>query len=866
MTAFKERCWMRLLCGMLAVSWAAADITYTFHLDGVDAGIANTIKASVAEAVGLYNQHGSFNKHLHIYYNAGVPTAQANYDGVITFGGSRNTRVALHEMAHTLGTGTVSAWSANLSGGVWQGYYAAKLALAQGSPYADGLHGDGAHFWPWGLNYDSEDGFMERIYHIRTVAALRCDMGILAFALEPRHQTADLGGTAVFSAAAPAAASWRWYKDGVALTDGGRISGAAGPELRIAQAELTDEGSYSCAATGAGETLFSRPARLTIRKLAAYYKFNGNANDSAASNHAAAFGSPLYSAGMAGQAIDLDGTDDYVMLPAGIADTDDITVGGWVNWDGGGNWQRIFDFGTGTAQYLFLTPSSDSNRLRFAIKDSGGEQIVETARLAVGQWVHLAVVLQDTTAVLYVNGRPAAHSGTVTIDPRNFAPNRNYIGKSQFSADPLFNGRIDDFRIYTCALDGADIWNWWGQSADSAPRFAADPLILPDGAQGTAYTGQTLAAWAEDADGDTLTFSKISGPAWLSVSAGGLLSGTPGSTDAGKNTFIVRAADPFGACTDTQLIIYVHGLAAAHYPFEGNALDQSGGGWNGTASGGPAYTSGFFGQAIDLDGIDDYVVLPAGIIRTADFTVAAWVCWDGGGSWQRIFDFGNNTTRYMFLTPSSPSGTLRFAVTAAGNGREERVETAALTPGAWTHVAVSRSGQTLALYVNGTRRAVNPVSTVSPADFAPAYNYIGKSQWPDPLFNGRIDDFRIYNYALSPAEIAVLSSTSIFTDEQFDNDQAAELAPYAGRPLTAFTDYAGGSGALVFAKVSGPAWLFVSPDGTLSGIPADRNIGPNVFTVRVTDALGLSDTAQMTISVANTYSGTQGIADLLGMA
>ncbi len=38
--------------------------------------------------------------------------------------------------------------------------------------------------------------------------------------------------------------------------------------------------------------------------------------------------------------------------------------------------------------------------------------------------------------------------------------------------------------------------------------------------------------------------------------------------------------------------------------------------------------------------------------------------------------------------------------------------------------------------------------------FKPALNYIGRSQYPDPLFNGSIDDFSIYNYALSPGEVA----------------------------------------------------------------------------------------------------------------
>ncbi len=71
---------------------------------------------------------------------------------------------------------------------------------------------------------------------------------------------------------------------------------------------------------------------------------------------------------------------------------------------------------------------------------------------------------------------------------------------------------------------------------------------------------------------------------------------------------------------------------------------------------------------------------------------------------------------------------------------------------------------------------------------------------------------------------------------------------------------------LTFSKDTGPDWLLVAPDGTLSGIPGDSDVGENTFTVRVTDTEGLSDTATMTIQVANVYSGTQGLRDLAGFA
>jgi len=182
-------------------------------------------------------------------------------------------------------------------------------------------------------------------------------------------------------------------------------------------------------------------------------------------NNAMAIGAPGYSTGHIGQAqsLVLDGANSYVQLPANIARGSAFTFAAWVYWNGGTNWSRIFDFGSvsttqggAPTQYMFLTPSSGST-LRFAINNGSGEHIVERAgALAAGSWQHVAVTLNGSSAILYVNGAPAA-SASVTITPAAFNPTRNYLGKSQFSANPLFNGKLDEVEIADYALSAAQI-------------------------------------------------------------------------------------------------------------------------------------------------------------------------------------------------------------------------------------------------------------------------------------------------------------------------------------------------------------------------------------------------------------------------
>jgi hypothetical protein len=173
-------------------------------------------------------------------------------------------------------------------------------------------------------------------------------------------------------------------------------------------------------------------------------------------------------------------------------------------------------------------------------------------------------------------------------------------------------------------------------------------------------------------------------------------------------------------------------------------------------SGSPSFVAGKYGSALDLSGTDQYTMLPANLLAgVTNFTIAVWVNWDGGGAWQRIFDFGNDTTQNMFLTPVSGSGTLRFAITTNGGGAEQILQTSPLPVGQWQHVAITRNGNAARLYTNGVL-AVTNIINIAPASFNPVLNYLGKSQYPDPLFNGRLDELYIYNYALSDAEITRL--------------------------------------------------------------------------------------------------------------
>ena len=206
----------------------------------------------------------------------------------------------------------------------------------------------------------------------------------------------------------------------------------------------------------------------------------------------------------------------------------------------------------------------------------------------------------------------------------------------------------------------------------------------------------------------------------------------------------------------------------AHYPLDNNLQDSTGNGYDGTSSLlTAAYTDGphGLGRALTLSGDEfeeDFVQLPiGGLLQTlTDSTFAIWADFsNASGAWQRIFDFGSGQHTNMFLTPrTGTAGALRFAI-RVDNSPESQLNSPRTLPSGWQHVAVvfNSTDMSMQLYINGALVDDRPTAFV-PADLGnTTQNWLGKSQWPDALYTGSLDEFRIYDRALPLEEIRYLA-------------------------------------------------------------------------------------------------------------
>jgi hypothetical protein len=167
-----------------------------------------------------------------------------------------------------------------------------------------------------------------------------------------------------------------------------------------------------------------------------------------------------------------------------------------------------------------------------------------------------------------------------------------------------------------------------------------------------------------------------------------------------------------------------------------------------------------------LDGTGGYIELPPTMISVlSNVTFETWVSWGGGNDWQHLFEFGATDgggagSFDIFSTPvyGGSGGKFRFGISDAdpGYNNEYDISDPNLFPrNAETHVvciyAPTDGGSRV--FINGALVASGntpfPLSVVQDVN-----DYLGRSDYPDPAYNGSFNEFRIYDGAMTGAEIA----------------------------------------------------------------------------------------------------------------
>lgn len=467
-----------------------------------------------------------------------------------------------------------------------------------------------------------------------------------------------------------------------------------------------------------------------------------------------------------------DGVDDYIDLPDGFANfRGGMTVSVWAYPTAVKNWARFLDFGNG--QYnnnIVFGRYGNSNDLFFEGYDgtASGGQVRATGAIVLHQWQMFTATLDASGNVLLYKDGVQIASGTTAV-PSNIQRVNNYIGRSNWSADAYFEGRLDDVRICNYALTPEEVqllYRTGGQAENPAPptqTMGTTDVISLEWTAGSLAAAHLLYLGTEQIAvlNAAPASPEYKGRQTSTLFRPSLVQDTAYYWRVDEETAEQDIA-PGRLWTFTTAPYPTQGLFV-HYPMDsafisGSTLLDSSPSQNHALLVGPVSTAGLMADALSFDGVDDYVRLPEGFADfTGGMTVNVWVYPTAAGFWARFLDLGcGSASNNIVFARQDTSNTLSFEAYngSVSGGKATASGTIALNQWQMLTAVLDASGY-VKLFKNGTEIAAG--KTAVPPIVNRTRNYIGKSNWSgDAYFRGSMDDLALWSRPLSNAEIARL--------------------------------------------------------------------------------------------------------------
>lgn len=605
-------------------------------------------------------------------------------------------RVSNHS-GHTYGSGNLVGTSWSTADGTYDAVFsAALLARTYSAPATanDTLTFPADNTYRIQLTVNSGDQtLVEPIDVTVDTATAPPSPETMAFTSQPQAASAAPGGSVTLSVATsgPAPALYQWRRNGLAIG-----SPSTSPTLALSNVSGGAAGDYDCVYTTTLGALTSSTARVTISGTGGsvagglwqevYTGIGGDAVSNLTSNSKFPW-FPDSSTPLTGAASITNYADSYGQRWTG-----------WITPQTTGDYR--FYLATDDSSELWLGTSDLSSSAMLILSLSGYTNEKQWSARAPSGWIplvagkryyielrhkeggggdHCALAWQRSGEPAPVNGSGEIPGTVLSYRPGgifNDIPLENIT--PYFAADPVAAPKAFDGSPYSATISGSAIdpnststvsysrvsgpaWlaiaangtlsgtpsagdtgvNTWtiratdegGLSADAqlrievgppndAPDFASDPLNLPAAVALVAYSAN-LATYTTDGDiatGDSLTFSKVSGPSWLSVAANGAITGTPAAGDTGSQSLVVRVVDAAGG-EDTATGVIT--IGPPHFLYDANGSTAgSGAATGGTWDGTHRWTMDSNGLASPFAWVDGATpVFSAGTDATGNYTV-----------------------------------------------------------------------------------------------------------------------------------------------------------------------------------------------------------------------------------------------------
>ncbi|MGD8415221.1 MAG: hypothetical protein PVF33_13360, partial [Candidatus Latescibacterota bacterium] len=477
---------------------------------------------------------------------------------------------------------------------------------------------------------------------------------------------------------------------------------------------------------------------------------------SGSGNDGAIFGAPTWGTGVIGSALDLNGTTDYALVPdaASLDMTDEITLAAWIKPEKVGTQylvKKAIQSGTDGYELSLSTGGTAFGRLNQTTNGNAYRVDATTPYPTDGNtWMHLALTYDGAMIRLYVDGvKEDSVAAAISIAANNLDLG---IG-AQSNGASLFQGMMDDVQVHCRALSQSEIQDLLNPPNRPPVAVCQNVTVQVDSVVCAADVDPAeVDGGSFDPDGDAITLSlDPPGPYTSGVTLVDLIvsDGFLADTCAATVTIDCTPTDP--EC-----------LAGWWAMDDGSGVaivDSSSQGNDGTLFGSPTWGSGLFGQSLILNGTTDYALVPdaASLDITDEITLAVWIKPEKVGTQylvKKAIQGGGDGYEISLSSGGAAFG--RLNQTTNANAYRVDATTPYPTDGnTWMHLALTYDGSMIRFYVDGVRE-----DSVAAAISIAANNLdlgIGAQSNGGSLFQGAIDEARVYCRALGPNEILELA-------------------------------------------------------------------------------------------------------------
>ncbi len=530
--------------------------------------------------------------------------------------------------------------------------------------------------------------------------------------------------------------------------------------------------------------------------------------------------------GKSGNALVFDGTDDHIEIPGFTENINQLTISTWINatnWNGN---RRLLQKGGDGSEYRLLI---ENGKFVFEV---GSSRLQVTSLPATGTWVHVVAVYDGNNMKLYYDKELKGTLARTGMVPTS--NNALFIGSKNAGAPAgdRFIGAMDEVQIFNYAKDQAGIAELYDckdlpevirpydHSAGATLLIELKWIMGINAVDNDIYFGADLNA-VMNADTNSSIYKGRQSLATFD----------PGVLAKNKEYFWrVDQINAVGEVTKAPVWSFTTG-------------DGCGG-----------ITRQFWGNISD-----NYVTSLTNNSRYPNNPDYSEIITSFEGPVNAANDYGSRI--YGFLVPPV-TGSYTFWI--ASDDYSELWLGADYLPSSAVKIAAVNGHTGIHNWtVYSSQKSAN-ISLIAgqPYYIMALHKEGGGDDHIAVAFSGPgIDQQVISGEYLMP--YAEYDWKPVFNAANIYGSNALESYTYSGTIAGSASSIAGD---VLYSKASGPLWLQIAEDGTLSGIPGDSDVGYNSFEVRATDTDGNFSEVPMTIIVEDVYTGVNGIGDFAAIA